>query len=99
MKGLRTFGVKNAFSIYCILHARISHNIRGIHRNYMTIVNYKIIGKKKIYRQSLSAAYIASSGSCLDALAPASGEGGVKKSDERRIRGIAPRMYTITTYS
>jgi len=58
----------------------------------MTIVNYKIIGKKMIYRQSLSAAYAASSGSCLDALAPASGEGGVKKSDDRRGRGIAPRM-------
>ena len=47
------------------------------------------------------AAYAASSGSCLDALAPASGEGGVKKSDERRERSqyIAPRTYTITTYS
>lgn len=52
-----------------------------------------------IYWQSLSAAYAASSGSCLDALASASGEGGVKKSDDRRGRGIAPRMYTITTYS
>lgn len=79
------------------LYARISHDIRGVHQGLMTIVNYKIIGKNMIYRQSLRAAYAASSGSCLDALAPASGEGGVKKSDERR--GIAPRMYTITTYS
>lgn len=82
-----------------LLHARISYNIRGIHQDYMTVVNYKIIGKNMIYRQSPSAAYAVSSGSCLDALAPASGEGSVKKSDERRVRGIAPRVYTITTYS
>lgn len=48
-----------------------------------------------IYRQSLGAAYVVSSGSCLDALAPASGEGDFEKSDERRARSVAPRrMYT-----
>ena len=47
-----------------------------------------------IYRQSLGTAYAASSGSCLDALASASGEGGVKKSDERHVRSI--REYCAT---
>lgn len=41
------------------------------------------------------SAHAASSGSCLDALAPASGEGGAEKSDQRRIRCDT---YTCTSH-